>query len=71
MAQGVVWLREYGKLEYDDTTKLELMNEWDEATMAKVGIKFTPNAIWEWLEYVETLGDKCRGLMGRGLGDDV
>ena len=47
-----VWLREYGKLEYDDTTKLELMNEWDEATMAKVGIKFTPNAIWEWLEYV-------------------
>jgi hypothetical protein len=58
-----VWLREYGKLEYDDTTKLELMNEWDEATMAKVGIKFTPNAIWEWLEYVETLGDK----LGRSL----
>ena len=51
-------VREYGKLEYDYTTKLELMNEWDEATMAKVGIKFTPNAIWEWLEYVETLGDK-------------
>jgi hypothetical protein len=58
-----VWLKEYGKLEYDDTTRLELMNEWDEATMAKVGIKFTPNAIWEWLEYVETLGDK----LGRSL----
>jgi hypothetical protein len=41
------WLKEYGKLEYDDTTRRELVNEWDEATMAKVGIRFTPNAIWE------------------------
>jgi len=49
-----VWLREYGKLEYDDTTRRELLNEWDEATMAKVGIKFTPNAIWDWLDYIET-----------------
>jgi hypothetical protein len=47
-----VWLREYGKLDYDDTTRLELVNEWDTATMAKVVIKITPNAIWEWLEYV-------------------
>ena len=39
-------------------TTRELINEWDEATMAKVGIKFTPGAIWEWLEYVETLGEK-------------
>jgi len=31
--------------------------------MAKVGIKFTPYAIWELLEYVETLGDK----LGRSL----
>ena len=58
-----VWLREYGKLEYDDTTRRELVTEWDEATMAKVGIRFTPNAIWEWLEYIETLGDK----LGRSL----
>ena len=58
-----IWLREYGKLEYDDTTRRELINEWDEATMAKVGMKFTPSAIWEWLEYVETLGDK----LGRSL----
>jgi hypothetical protein len=57
------WLREYGKLEYDDTTRRELLNEWEESTMAKVGIKFTPNAIWEWLEYIETLGDK----LGRSL----
>ena len=57
------WLREYGKLEYDDTTRRELINEWDEANMAKVGIRFTPNAIWEWLEYVEALGDK----LGRSL----
>jgi len=57
------WLREYGKLDYDDTTRRELLNEWDDSTMAKVGIKFTPNAIWEWLEYVETLGDK----LGRSL----
>ena len=58
-----VWLKEYGKLEYDDTTRRELLNEWDDATMAKVGIKFTPNAIWDWLDYVETLGEK----LGRSL----
>jgi hypothetical protein len=40
-----------------------MLNEWDEATMAKVGIKFSANAIWEWLDYVETLGDK----LGRSL----
>ena len=40
------WLKEYGKLEYDDTTRRELINKWDEATMAKVGIKFTPGAIY-------------------------
>ena len=34
------WLKEYGKLEYDDTTRRELVNEWDEATMAKVGLRF-------------------------------
>jgi len=53
-----IWLKEYGKLEHDDTTRRELLNEWDDATMARVGITFTPNAIWEWLEYVETLGDQ-------------
>jgi hypothetical protein len=42
-----IWLKAYGKLEYDDTTRRELLNEWDEATMAKVGIRFTPKAIWE------------------------
>ena len=56
------WLKEYGKLEYD-TTRRELLNEWEESTMAKVGIKFTTNAIWDWLEYVETLGDK----LGRSI----
>jgi len=35
-------LKENGKLEYDDTTRRELLNEWEESTMAKVGIKFTP-----------------------------
>ena len=58
-----VWLKEYGKLEYDDTTRRELLNEWDDATMAKVGIRFTPNAIWDWLDYVETLGEE----LGRSL----
>ena len=53
----VVWLKEYGKLEYDDMTRREPVNEWDEDTMAKLGIRFTRNAIWEWLEYIETLGD--------------
>jgi len=52
-------------LEYDDTTRLELANEWGEATMAKVGIKFTPNAIWEWLDYIETLGELGRSSAQR------
>ena len=50
-------------LEYDDTTRPELLNEWESATMARVGIRFTPNVIWEWLEYVENLGDK----LGRSI----
>jgi len=58
-----IWLKEYGKLEYDDITRHELLNEWDDATMTKVGIRFTPNAIWEWFDYIETLGEK----LGRSL----
>ena len=52
------WLKSYGKLDYDDDTKQKLAREWDEATMAKVGIKFTHNSIFEWLDYVDELGDK-------------
>ena len=57
------WLKSYGKLDYDDDTKQKLAREWDEATMAKVGIKFTHNSIFEWLDYVDELGDK----LGRTL----
>ena len=52
------WLKSYGKLEYDDDTKQKLAREWDEATMAKVGIKFSHNSIFEWLDYIDELGDK-------------
>ena len=52
------WLKSYGKLDYDDDTKQKLAREWDEATMAKVGIKFSHNSIFEWLDYVDELGDK-------------
>lgn len=60
-----VWLREYGKLEYDETTRRELVNEWDDATMARVGIKFTAEAIWEWLDYVDELGDKINRTLSQ------
>lgn len=53
-----MFLEVYGQLAYDDETKQEMLNEWDVATMAKVGIKFTPNGIWEWLEWVLDMADK-------------
>ena len=34
------------------------MKEFDEVTMAKVGIDFTPEAVFQWLNYVDELGDK-------------
>lgn len=42
-----VWRKEYGNIEYDETTTRELVNEWDDAFMARVGIKFTSEALWE------------------------
>ena len=34
--------------------------DWDNMTMAKVGIEFTPKAIWLWLEKVDLEGTKVK-----------
>ena len=38
--------------------RIELESEWKEATMSSVGIKYTPDAVFKWAEYVNTLADK-------------
>ena len=55
------WLAEYGKLEIDETTKQEMLNEWESATMEKVGIKYNPTGIWHWLEYIDMMASKIPG----------
>ena len=52
------WLRVVGQLRLDRGTHERLMKEFDEATMAKAGIDFTPEAVFQWLNYVDELGDK-------------
>ena len=47
-----------GELTYTQD-ELEQMNaDWDKATMASVGIKFKPNAIFKWKEWVMIHGNK-------------
>jgi hypothetical protein len=50
------WLKVYGDLKVDSETKQGWLNEWNEATMAKVGIPLKPHGIWLWLEWVEDFG---------------
>jgi hypothetical protein len=42
-----------------------MRREFDVATMAKVGIKFEPEAIYKWLEWVEEMGDKLDKSLGQ------
>ena len=50
------WLKVYGDLKVDSETKQGWLNEWNEATMTKVGIPLKPHGIWLWLEWVEDYG---------------
>ena len=50
------WLKVYGDLKVDSETKQGWINEWNEATMTKVGIPLKPHGIWLWLEWVEDFG---------------
>ena len=52
------WLKVVGQLKLDRGTHERLMKEFDEATMARAGIEFTPEAVFKWLNYVDELGDK-------------
>ena len=57
------YIKTFGDLKLDDTERIRLTSEWDEATLTKVGIKIDSNSLFEWLEYIHTLGDK----IGRSL----
>ena len=52
------FIKTFGDLKLDDTERIRLTNEWDEATLTKVGIKLNSDSLFEWLEYIHTLGDK-------------
>ena len=52
------FLHNYGHLPYTPEQRVKLENEWTEATMAKVGIKFKHDAVFLWAEYVNDLGSK-------------
>ena len=52
------YLYVYGHLPYTPEQQTELENEWTDATMSKVGIKFNDVAVFKWAEYVTSLADK-------------
>ena len=52
------YLYVYGDLPYTTEERLELESEWKESNMANVGIKYMPNAVFKWAEYVNTLASK-------------
>ena len=62
------WLQVWGNLENDPETKAQLLNEWEESSMSKVGIKNNdPEGIWKWLEYLEELSEKIQPGGGKSL----
>ena len=52
------YLYVYGHLPYTAEQRTELENEWTDATMSKVGIKYTEQAVFKWAEYVTSLAEK-------------
>ena len=48
----------YGHLPYTSDERTQLENEWTDATMSSVNIKYTPEAVFKWAEYVSALADK-------------
>ena len=47
-----------GHLPYTSEERTALENEWTDATMSKVGIKFTAHAVFNWAEYIDNLAGK-------------
>jgi hypothetical protein len=41
-----------GDLPYTDEQKEELLDEWEKATMAKVGIAFASGSLFQWLDWI-------------------
>ena len=47
------------KVEVCDADTLNEMREtWEHATMAKIGLKFQPDDVFKWLNWIDELGDK-------------
>ena len=52
------YIYEEGHLPYTSEQRTALENEWTDATMSRVGITFTQDAVFKWAEYVDELGGK-------------
>ena len=48
----------YGYLPYTSDERAVLENEWNDATMSSANIKYTPEAVFKWAEFVSALADK-------------
>lgn len=52
------YLYQEGHLPYTSEQRTSLENEWTDATMARVGIRFTADAVFRWASYVDDLASK-------------
>lgn len=52
------YIYEYGNLPLSSTVRERLQNEWEDATMTRAGVKYRPNAVFKWAEYLLDLGGK-------------
>ena len=52
------YLHVVGHLPYTSDERTTMENEWTDATMATVGIKYTCGAVFKWAEYVDRLAEK-------------
>ena len=59
------WLKIVGQLAIPEETKEQYRRNFDQATMANVGIPFTPEGIFKWLNWVDDNGE--RGGIGKSL----
>jgi hypothetical protein len=59
------WLKVVGQLSLPEETKEEYRRNFDRATMSNVGIPFTPDGIFKWLNWVDENGD--RGGINKSL----
>ena len=52
------YLYHEGHLPYTPEQRTSLENEWTDATMSRVGIRFTADAVFRWASYVDDLASK-------------